>query len=492
MRKIVNFVSSLGNEAETSAREFSSLSETDINSGQKRLGRQKRRQCMRNNIWLAVFAGLAVLATAAAGQQPSGEIQREKMPKRAEEDDQTQKNADFTGSQRSALETELKKAQEKAQLAQKMADLAGSQRSALETELKNAEDRAQLAEKMADLAASQRSALETELKNAEDRAQLAEKNADLVTSQRTGLEAELKKAQEKAQLAQKIADLVAGQFHAEESRLSNGEAPQKSANLSANQPKSGQTEPPNAGLKPESVTSTQPVDSSVQSAQTTARSGPAPVPVQAVADNPREANKGIGFTEATTPIAVGASPTPINQPATRDPEEGKFAQTTLGPAALPLSTPSVAISAESTPPDPQADESSKTSGDQQLIKKLVFDYLQTVASDDVSAQESFFAHKVTYYDQGVISLRRVQEAKKRYDREWPTREWKPQGEPEIRTSANPRIYEVLQPFTWALSNGSHHARGSATLYFKLWKNDEGEFHIVNVEQRNPDSQSQNN
>jgi hypothetical protein len=510
MRKIVNFVSSLGNEAETSAREFSSLSETDINSGQKRLGRQKRRQCMRNNIWLAVFAGLAVLATAAAGQQPSGEIQREKMPKRAEEDDQTQKNADFTGSQRSALETELKKAQEKAQLAQKMADLAGSQRSALETELKNAEDRAQLAEKMADLAASQRSALETELKkaeelaasqrsaletelkNAEDRAQLAEKNADLVTSQRTGLEAELKKAQEKAQLAQKIADLVAGQFHAEESRLSNGEAPQKSANLSANQPKPGQTEPPNAGLKPESVTSTQPVDSSVQSAQTTARSGPAPVPVQAVADNPREANKGIGFTEATTPIAVGASPTPINQPATRDPEEGKFAQTTLGPAALPLSTPSVAISAESTPPDPQADESSKTSGDQQLIKKLVFDYLQTVASDDVSAQESFFAHKVTYYDQGVISLRRVQEAKKRYDREWPTREWKPQGEPEIRTSANPRIYEVLQPFTWTLSNGPHHAQGNATLYVKLWKNDEGEFRIVNVEQRDPGSQSENN
>ena len=108
MRRIVTFVFSLGNEAETSAREFgSALSETDINMGQKRLGRRKRRQRMRNNILLAVFAGLAVLATAAAGQQPNGEIQREKMTKRAEEDDQTQKNADFTGSQRSALESEL-------------------------------------------------------------------------------------------------------------------------------------------------------------------------------------------------------------------------------------------------------------------------------------------------------------------------------------------------------------------------------------------------
>src|SRR5260370_33463483 len=160
-------------------------------------------QRIRNSTGLAVFAGLAVLATVAAGQQPNGEIQREKMTERAEEDDQTQKNADFTGSQRSALETELKK------------------------------------------------------------------------------------AQEKAQLAQKIADLVAGQFHAEESRLPNGEPPQKSANLGATQPKSGQTHPPDAGPKPELVPSTQPVDSAVQ----TARSGPAPVRVQAVADTPGQANK---------------------------------------------------------------------------------------------------------------------------------------------------------------------------------------------------------
>src|SRR5260370_1011625 len=142
-------------------------------------------QRIRNSTGLAIFAGLAVLATVAVGQQPNGEIQREKMPERTEEDDQTQKNADFTGSQRTALETELKK------------------------------------------------------------------------------------AQEKVQLAKKIADLVAGKFNAEESRLPNGEPPQKSANLGANQPKSGQTHPPDAGPEPEPVPSTQPVDSAVQSAETT-------------------------------------------------------------------------------------------------------------------------------------------------------------------------------------------------------------------------------
>src|SRR5271166_2434804 len=423
-------------------------------------------QRIRNSTGLAIFAGLAVLATVAVGQQPNGEIQREKMPERTEEDDQTQKNADFTGSQRSALETELKKAQEKAQLAQKMADLAGSQRSALETELKNAEDRAQLAEKMADLAASQRSALETELKKAEE----------LAASQRSALETELKNAEDRAQLAEKIADLVAGQFHAEESRLPNGEPPQKSANLSANQPKSGQTQPPDAGPEPEPVPSTQPVDSSAQSAETTAS-----VPAAA------EENKGIGSAEATAPIAVEASPTPKNEPVTREQQPVK--------SAVPLPTPSVAASIQSAPPEAQTNRSVQTSVEEPSLKEFVLEYIRTAASDDVATQERFFEHNVNYYGEGVISLPRIKASLEHYHREWPIRNWEPQGEPEFPKafhSANPKLYEVLQPFTWTISNGLRHEQGSATLYVRIWKNDKSEFHIVHVEQRNPHPQSQNN
>ena len=426
--------------------------------------------------------------------------------------------ADLAASQRSALETELKNAENRAQLAEKMTNLAASQRSALESELKNAEDRAQLAQQNADLAASQRNVMASELRKAEDRAQLAQKNADLATSQRIGQEAELKKAQEKAQLAQqnadlaagqrtaleaqlkkaqekaqlaeKIADLIAGQFHAGESRIQNAE-PQKSDDLSANQPKSGQTQPPNAAdLKPERVPSTQPLDSSVQSAPTTTRSDPAPAPVEAVADT--EANKGIGFTEAAAPIAVGASPTPMNQPATRD--EGEGNQTTLGQAVVPLPTPSVDVSAESTPSAAPTDRSVKASVDEQSLKQFVVEYIRTVASDDISTQDRFFGRRVSYYDEGVLALSAVHASIDRYHRAWPIRDWEPRGEPQFRKvlhSVNPKLYEVLQPFTWTLSNGPQHAQGSATLYLKLWKNDKGEFHIVHVEQRNPDSQSQN-
>ena len=478
---------------------------------------------MRNNILLAVFVGLAVLLTAAAAQQPNGEIQRKKMTERAEEGDQTQKNADFTGSQRSALESELRNAQDRAQLAEKRADLAASQQSALETELKNAENRAQLAEKIADLAASQRSALESELKNAEDRAQLAEKNADLATSQHTGQEAELKKAQEKAQLAQqnadlaagqltavetqlkeaqekvqleqKIADLVADHFHAKKNRLQNGEPTKKSADLRANQPESGQTQPSNPGLKQEPVPSTQQLNSSVQPAQTSTRSAPAPVRVQALPNNPEEANKGIGFAEATAPIGVAASPTPINQAAKRDQEEGKILQTTPVQADLPLRTPSVDVSAESTPSRAETDRNVKYSVDEQSLKDFVLEYIRTAASNDISTQDRFFKHRVNYYGEGVLALPRVHASIERYHREWPIRNWEPQGEPEfpkVLHSVNPKLYEVLQPFTWTLSNGPLHAQGGATLYVKVWKSDKGEFHIVHVEQRNPDSQSQNN
>src|SRR5260370_42294773 len=77
MRRIVIFLFSLGNEVENPAREFgSALSESDINSCQKRFRTAKATPVyMRNYILLAVFAGLAVLATAAAGQQTKRESQ---------------------------------------------------------------------------------------------------------------------------------------------------------------------------------------------------------------------------------------------------------------------------------------------------------------------------------------------------------------------------------------------------------------------------------
>jgi hypothetical protein len=107
-------------------------------------------------------------------------------------------------------------------------------------------------------------------------------------------------------------------------------------------------------------------------------------------------------------------------------------------------------------------------------------------------QERFFADRVNYYGEGELSLRRVQAATERYHRKWPIRKWEPRGEPQILHLANSKVYEVLQPFSWSVSDGAKRAEGSATLYLRVWKNAKGEFHIVHVEQRDPYAQSQNN
>ncbi len=125
------------------------------------------------------------------------------------------------------------------------------------------------------------------------------------------------------------------------------------------------------------------------------------------------------------------------------------------------------------------------SSDEQQLRNLVLDYLHSVASDDVSTQERYFAYKVAYFDQGLIPLRQVQAAKESYDREWPIRDWKPRGEAEIHGTPNSKLYEIVQPYTWTVSDGSRHDQGNGTLFMRVYKNktSKGDFHVVHIESR---------
>jgi hypothetical protein len=89
----------------------------------------------------------------------------------------------------------------------------------------------------------------------------------------------------------------------------------------------------------------------------------------------------------------------------------------------------------------------------------------------------------------------VQASMERYCRQWPIRKWEPRGEPEfpkILHSTNPNLYEVLQPLTWTVANGSEHKQGSTTLYVRIRKNEKGVFRIIHVEKRDRHVQSQSN
>ena len=80
--------------------------------------------CQRiwNKSGLALFAGSIVLAAVTETEESITEIQPEKVT--AEEDLQAQQNASLPTAHRTALETELKKAQERVQLAEKNSDLS--------------------------------------------------------------------------------------------------------------------------------------------------------------------------------------------------------------------------------------------------------------------------------------------------------------------------------------------------------------------------------
>ena len=165
--------------------------------------------------------------------------------------------------------------------------------------------------------------------------------------------------------------------------------------------------------------------------------------------------------------------------------------TIQGQADVPLPSPSVALpsavpSAESTPLQAESGGSLKDSPEEQSIRELVLEYLRTMASNDSSTQGRLLAGRVDFYGKGVLSFPEIEESMERYRHQWPIRKWEPKGEPEFPNtlhSSDPDQYEVLQPFDWTVANGTKQKKGSAILYLRIRKAENGAFHIFHLEQR---------
>lgn len=178
------------------------------------------------------------------------------------------------------------------------------------------------------------------------------------------------------------------------------------------------------------------------------------------------------------PVVETASPTKKIESAGAETASEKPARANSQAVTIPSATPSV--------PSDGVQNSPKSASEEEFLKKLVLDYIQTVASDDDSAQERFFSWRVYFYGKGLLSLPEARATMASYRQEWPIRNWVPRGEPEYPKDLHlihPELYEVLQPFDWTVANGSHRKSGSATLYVRIRKDDKGEFHIIHLEQR---------
>ena len=189
----------------------------------------------------------------------------------------------------------------------------------------------------------------------------------------------------------------------------------------------------------------------------------------------------------TSSAETKPSPNPKIEPNISQGKKGPTVGENVNVNSVPQNSPGI--------PDrttPLAVEPSPTPGgsssEEQSLKELVLTYLRTVAANDNSTQERLFAGRVDFYGEGVLSFPEIGASMERYRREWPIRKWEPKGEPQFPNSlhsSNPDLYEVLQPFDWTVANGSKHKQGSATLYLKIRKAENGAFHIFHLEQRHP-------
>jgi TIR domain-containing protein len=193
-----------------------------------------------------------------------------------------------------------------------------------------------------------------------------------------------------------------------------------------------------------------------------------------------------GMADRPTPVAAEPISTQTNGPAAGSTEPENPEDSIQGQADVLLPSPSVAPPEESTPLPAQSGGSLRASPEEESLKELVLAYLRTMATNDSSTQERLLAGRVNFYGKGVLSFSEIGETMERYCRQWPIRKWEPKGEPEfpnILHSSDPDQYEVLQPFDWTVANGSKQKKGSAILYLRIRKAENGAFHIFHLEQR---------
>jgi hypothetical protein len=205
-------------EAETLIRHFrSSLSKIQVDYIRKSIGKQKRRRRMQDFVWLAVTAGLAVLATVWVVAWSNTGILHKKGEQVAS---RPPENTNLATNRHSPPEAQLQKAQGGARQVQQSPDLAITQRSAPEARLKKAQEE----------------------KPQEEMAQRARSNADLAAFHNSARDAQPRKEQEHVQAAQ------------------------EDAKLAATKPESGQIQPLNPAQHEVPSAPNQPLDPSVQSA----------------------------------------------------------------------------------------------------------------------------------------------------------------------------------------------------------------------------------
>jgi hypothetical protein len=102
----------------------------------------------------------------------------------------------------------------------------------------------------------------------------------------------------------------------------------------------------------------------------------------------------------------------------------------------------------------------------------------------VGAEADFFADRVRYYDQGVMSREKIREDLKRYATRWPERRFWVAGEIKVEPENGSRT-RVTFPLRYELRNGVKHSSGKIDKTIALEPTGD-DFEIVWVNERKAD------
>jgi hypothetical protein len=119
---------------------------------------------------------------------------------------------------------------------------------------------------------------------------------------------------------------------------------------------------------------------------------------------------------------------------------------------------SATIQPETQPIGSLSPERSATNISREKLRDYVGAFVLAGLDPQVGAEVDFFAHRVRYYDEGVIGREQVRQDLKRYAARWPDRRFWLDGDITVEPQNGNRV-RVTFPLRYELRNGDKHSSG---------------------------------
>jgi peptidoglycan hydrolase-like protein with peptidoglycan-binding domain len=163
-----------------------------------------------------------------------------------------------------------------------------------------------------------------------------------------------------------------------------------------------------------------------------------------------DTSKALGAKPAITTTPAGSAQSSETWRRLRKGEQQTLAKTNARETSSP--------GAEQTMPDTAAEGSSPLDVSTERLRDYVGAFVLAGLDPHVGAEADFFADRVQYYDQGVMSREKIHQDLTRYAKRWPERRFWLAGDITVEPQNGNQV-RVTFPLRYELRNGGKHSSG---------------------------------